>query len=453
MEGSSDIKELISLYRKQGMLYQVAEKIFSDSQLMALMKKTQGKIPIMFRSVDEYTCPVISGLGGTRESLAVSMNIALPDVKKHFVDAMANPLDVMAVSEGKCQRKVYYPPFRINDYFPIIKHYEHDGGAYFVSGILITKNHDDNYQSMSVRRMMYLGNNKFTILINPGKLRQELDYCRKKHISLDVAIMIGVVPAVFLASQLDSSLYDIDKMAVAGALLSKHLKCVHCKTVDLNVLSDAQIILEGKIHPDELHLEGPFGELGGYYGGVNNLPVLEVTCMTMQDNPYYQMLFPSGCEEKLPMAVNREIHLLKVVRRTVPNVTDVCLSMGGCGRFHAIVQIKKEKETDGKQAAIAAFASDADLKMVTVIDDDVNLFDPADVEWAICTRVQASQDISIIRGAAGSKLDPIYTLYGSSDKIGIDATKPLHDKRFNRTHVIGEDAIKITDFLRKVDEI
>jgi UbiD family decarboxylase len=136
------------------------------------------------------------------------------------------------------------------------------------------------------------------------------------------------------------------------------------------------------------------------------------------------------------MALVREVTLFTTVKQVVPNVKDVHITLGGIGRYHAIIQIDKKSEGDGKQAALAAFASDKDLKHVVVVNDDVNIYDHEDVEFAIATRVQADQDIFIVPGAKGSPLESSHNLRGVTAKMGIDATYPLkHKEHFKRTSI------------------
>jgi UbiD family decarboxylase len=221
-------------------------------------------------------------------------------------------------------------------------------------------------------------------------------------------------------------LYHTDKFDIAGALIGKSLDVVKCKTVDLEVLAEAEVVFEGRMLPHTREIEGPFGELAGYYGKQAPQPVIEISAVTYRNNPIWQTIHPSSHEELLPMAIVREATLLSTVRQVVPGIKDCVVTLNGASRCHAVIQIQKRHEGDGKQACLAAFASDKDLKHVVVVNDDVNIWDPNDVEWAIATRVQADQDIFIVPGAKGSPLEASHNLRGVSAKMGIDATYPLH---------------------------
>ncbi|MNC26035.1 Phenolic acid decarboxylase subunit C [compost metagenome] len=339
-------------------------------------------------------------------------------------------------------------PFRLTDHFPVCTYHKDDSGAYLVSGIVVVKERNGNKRYTSIRRMQLLEGNRASVLISSPELYQQYLEYEKQGEPMEIAVMFGIVPAVILSSQISTHLYHCDKLDVAGALLGHPLDVVQAKTVDLEVLAEAEVVLEGRILPYVREPEGPFGELAGYYGECTPQPVIEFSAITYRNQPIWQTIYPSGYEEHLPMALAREATLLSTVRQVVPEVLNVHLTVGGIGRYHAVISIRKRTEGDAKQALLAAFASDKDLKHVVVVDEDVNLFDPQDVEWAIATRVQADLDVFIVPGAKGSPLEPSHQLRGVSAKMGIDATYPLHAKEaYRRTSIPTDSHFNIKDYL------
>lgn len=147
------------------------------------------------------------------------------------------------------------------------------------------------------------------------------------------------------------------------------------------------------------------------------------------------------------MGIAREVGLLQTIRQTVPGVRAAYITPPSLGRLHAVVQVHKVAPTDGRQAALAAFASDKDLKHVVVVDDDIDPMDCEQVEWAIATRFQADGDLLVVPGCAGSPLEPSHLQRGATAKMGLDATYDHCDKRFVRTSVPGEDGIRLEDYL------
>lgn len=442
------LRSLLEEYEKSGVLKHVRVPVSSEHEVAAVMKKTRGEIPMVFEKVDNYTCPLVCGLGGTRELLARSMGIGADELVSHLRNAMISPLPVKRVQQAACQQNVVTPPFDLDAYFPVLKYYQKDSGRFLISGIMTA--HDRSGQKLytSIRRMQYLGKNRCTVLITSTEMKEQFAYYERQRKPMDIAFMFGVVPAVVLGSQISTHFYNMNKLDVTGALLGRPLDVTRCKTVEIDVLAEAEVVLEGRVTQWIKETEGPFGEMCSYYGRVSPQPVVEFTALTYRNNPVFQTFFPSGGEEKLPMAINREVTLYSTVQQTVPGIQAVHITPGGAGRLHAVIQIRKDGPGDGKQAALAAFASDKDLKHVVVVDEDVDLFDPAEVEWAIATRVQADRDIFIVGGASGSPLEPSHCLTGTTAKMGIDATCPLENKTFERTHIPGEDKIKLSDYIQ-----
>jgi 2,5-furandicarboxylate decarboxylase 1 len=432
----TNLRDLLTTWDKQGHLKHIKRTVDPIYELGAVVKATKGAQPLIFENVKGYSSPMVVGLGGDRKLVAESIGIGPHDFIPKIIDSIVAPIPVTEVSTGPVHENVVTGPFDLEDFFSILKYHAEDSGQYYVSGILVVKDLTGTKQYTSIRRMQYLGGNKTNILITSPELNAQYAEFEKRGEPMEVAVMFGVVPAVTLASQVSTHLYHTDKLNIAGALLGQSLEVVKCKTVDLDVLADAEIVLEGRMLPHERVLEGPFAELAGYYGGASPQPVIEFSAVTYRNNAINQTIMPASYEEKLPMALVREVTLFTTVRQVVPNIKDVHITLGGIGRYHAIIQIDKKSEGDGKQAALAAFASDKDLKHVVVVNDDVDIHNSEDVEFAIATRVQADQDIFIVPGAKGSPLESSHNIRGVTAKMGIDATYPLqHAHHFRRTSI------------------
>lgn len=440
------MRALLDDWENRGLLYKIKKEVDPLYELGAIINTKNGKQPFLFEKIKGYQSQMAAGLGGDRELLADSIGIPSSELIPKIIDSIVNPIPTTLKESGPVQENLVTGDFDLADLFPIPTYHAGDSGAYYVSGILIVKDVTGQKRYTSIRRMQYLGGNRTNILITSPELMEQYSYFERLGQPMEIAVMFGVVPAVVLSSQISTHLYHTDKLNVAGALLGQSLDVVRCKTVDLDVLAEAEIVFEGHMLPHEREMEGPFGELAGYYGTQSPQPIVEISAVTYRNQAINQTIFPSSYEERLPMALVREATLLSTVRQVVPNITGVHIPMGGVARFHAVIQIKKKSEGDGKQAALAAFASDKDLKHVVVVNDDVNIFDSDDVEWAVATRVQASEDIFIVPGAKGSPLESSHNLRGVTDKMGIDATYPLGKEELFRRTSIPID-INLADYL------
>lgn len=443
-----NIRQLLDYWEKSGTLLRMRREVDPHFELGAVVKKDRASHPFLFEKVKGYSAPMAVGLGGNKELIADSMGIAAADLLPALIRSIVQPIPTKSTGNAPVHQNVVTAPFDLKELFPICTYHALDSGQYYVSGVLVVKGEDGRKRYTSIRRMQYLGGNRTNILVSSPELRRQFQEFEERGEPLEIAVMFGVVPAVVLASQISTHLFHVDKLDVASALLGQPLEVARCKTVDLEVLAEAEVVFEGRVVPHAREEEGPFGELGGYYGPRSPQPVVEFSAVTYRNNPIWQTILPASCEEKVPMAIAREVTLLNSIRQVVAGVRDVHITMGGVGRYHAVIRIEKRTEGDGKQALLAAFASDKDLKHVVVVNEDVNLFDPLDVEWAIATRVQADQDVFIVPGAMGSPLEPSHNLRGVSAKMGIDATYPLYAaEHYRRTHIPGQDDIVLSHYL------
>jgi 2,5-furandicarboxylate decarboxylase 1 len=266
---------------------------------------------------------------------------------------------------------------------------------------------------------------------------------------LDAAIVIGVDPLTLLASQAIVPI-DHDELEIAGALHRQPLPVVKCKTSDIRVPAEAEIVIEGRFLPGVREPEGPFGEFPQTYGTRADREVMEVVAVTHRRDAIFHTIVGGGLEHLILGAIPKEATLLAHLRRLFPQVLDVHLSPGGTMRFHLFVKIRKDQEGQGKNVILGAFAGSFDLKHVVVVDEDVDIHNPTEVEWAIATRFQADRDLLIVSESQGSKLDPS-NRNGVGAKMGLDATKPLDAEAmtFTRIRVPGEEAVDVAEVLKR----
>jgi len=165
-------------------------------------------------------------------------------------------------------------------------------------------------------------------------------------------------------------------------------------------------------------------DITGTYDSVRMQPVIRFTGMYTRRDPIYHSILPGGNEHRVLMGVPYEPIIFRAVS-SVTTAKNVVLTTGGCGYFHAVVQVRKSTQGDAKNAILAALSAHTSLKHVVVVDEDIDPADPAEVEYAIATRVRGDRDIVVIPGARGSSLDPCRMADGTNVKVGVDATMPL----------------------------
>jgi UbiD family decarboxylase len=239
---------------------------------------------------------------------------------------------------------------------------------------------------------------------------------------LDIAICIGNAPNVLAAAATSVEL-GVNELEIANALES--LQVVRARTVDLMVPAETEFVLEGTIYLDRQRSEGPFVDLTETYDVVRQQPVFILKAVTHRKDAIWHALLPGALEHKLLMGMPREPTIFQKVNQVV-RCLDVNVNPGGASWLHAIVQIDKQHEGDGLKAIEAAFAGHRSCKHVFVVDQDIDIYDPLSVEWAMATRFQGDRDMVVKDKAPGSSLDPS-SEPGSylMTRVGFDLTAPL----------------------------
>jgi 2,5-furandicarboxylate decarboxylase 1 len=209
-------------------------------------------------------------------------------------------------------------------------------------------------------------------------------------------------------------------------------------------------VIEGRILPKVREPEGPFGEFPQYYGPRADREVIQVDAVTHRKHAIFHTIVGGGVEHLVLGEVPREATLLEHLQRSFPGVRDVRLTRGGTCRYHLVVKIDKRSNGEPKNIIMGAFGGHYDVKQVTVVDLDVDIDNPHEIEWAIATRFQADRDLLVVSGAQGSKLDPS-SQEGISAKMGIDATKPVEAElmKFKRIRVKGLEDIDLSRVLEQ----
>ena len=310
--------------------------------------------------------------------------------------------------------------------FPVMKFYPKDAGKYITAGIVFAR--FDGVENASIHRMLVLDENRVAARLVEGRHTYNMHRAAlERGEKLPVAVAIGVHPAVTFAST--TRVPPGMELSYAAELSGGSIKVSRCGNGVL--VPDAEIILEGFIGADRAR-EGPFADITGTYDDVRQEPVIEFTGMQVREDPIYASILPGGDEHKMLMGVPYEPIIYRAVAG-VTRVRNVHLTRGGCGYLHAVIQIKKATQGDGKSAILAALAAHTSLKHVVVVDEDIDPFDPHDVEYAIATRVRGDRNLLVVTGARGSSLDPCQAEDGTNVKVGVDATVAMgEEERFRR---------------------
>ncbi len=423
MSAALSLRTWLDWLRARGELEVVSRPVSARFEVAALAHRYDGQKAVLCLHVDGHPMPVVANSATRRDLYASALGVEPRDLLDRIAGAVDAPRPCTVVERAPVQEVVVSEEVDLGALLPVPVHHERDAGPYITAGVVVARDPETGRRNASIHRLQLLGPRELGILILPRHLWHLYLSQEARSAPLEVAVVIGLDPITLLASQAIAPL-GVDELEIASALHPSPLPVVRCRSVDLEVPAEAEIVLEGIIPPAVRKLEGPFGEFPRYYGPPSEKPVVEVRTVTHRRDALYQTILPAGREHLLLGGIAREAALLRALRASVPAVTGVHLTPGGACRYHAVVSVRKRHEGDPRTVMFATFAALPEIKHVIVVDDDIDIYDGDEVEWAIATRCQADRDVVIVPRAKGSELDPSAE-GGLSAKMGIDATVPL----------------------------
>jgi len=409
------LRDHLKQIREQGKLLQITKPVSKHLQTAGILKVSEPE-PVIFQSIIECDYTVMGNLFCTKASFADYLGIPQQDIIPTLTRAIDEHKPPQVVSSAPCQEVVIRQPNL--DKLPILFHCEGDGGPYITSGVMVA-GYPEYGQNLDFHRCMQFSKREMAVRVVKTR---HFDIFLQDQGAVDVAICIGVAPNILVAGATSVEI-GVDELDIANAL--EPFNVVKTLTSDLMIPTEAEFVIEGTIYRDRRHAEGPFVDLTETQDVVRQEPVMEVKCITHRENPYWHALLPGGLEHKLLMGMPREPTIFREVNQVV-KCLDVNINPGGCSWLHAIVQIKKEQEDDGRKAIQAASQGHRSCKHIFVVDEDIDIYDPLSVEWAMATRFQADRGLVMLGRERGSSLDPSATP-GTYDtcKVGFDLTAPL----------------------------
>src|SRR5215831_7591771 len=434
---AQDLRSYLDLVkrRKPGDFEIVSRAVDPRFEITALVVKLEreGKRRpvLLFENVKGTRFPVLTNLHASRPRLAAAMNAAPEATQATYLRAMEKPVVPKLVPSGPVH-DVVLEGDQVNLYeLPQIVHHEGDAGAYVTAAISFAK--DPTRDTTSIH-------------LTTGEHLWEFErIAEARDEPLPLALVIGVHPAIALGALAIGSI-DEDERGIMGGLLGEPLELVKCRTSDVLVPAHAELVLECEILPRERTPEGPFGEFTGYSLGERQREIVHVRAITHRRDALFQDITVAHLDHMLLSTIPMEANLFRAVRAMVPSVKAVRVP----GPFTCFVSIEQRIPGQGKNAILAALGADLYMKRIVVVDEDVDVFDDRQVNWAIATRCQPDRDITIITNARGSDLDPSARDDGHTAKWGVDATAKPSLAAYTPRHRVPADVwkrIDLKDFL------
>jgi len=409
-------REYINKIDKEGLLRKVDLEVSKKLEISGILKEIEPT-PVLFNNVKESEFRVVGNVFCTKDVISSYFGVTPADLIPMLSKAIDEMSEPEIVANAPCQEVVETDVDL--DKIPILFHCDKDGGNYISSAVVVTRDPDYG-QNLDFHRAMQYSKDKFATRIVKGRHFYKF---LEKNGEVEVAFCIGNTPNILIAGATSVDI-GVDELHIANAL--EPIKVVKANSVDLLIPAEAEFVLEGKVYFEERHAEGPFVDLTETLDIIREEPVFEVKKITHRKEAIWQALLPGALEHKILMGMPREPTIFNKVNATGVKCLDVNISPGGSSWLHAIVQIDKKTEEDGKKAIEGTFVGHTSCKHVFIVDKDINIYDPLSVEWALATRFQGDIRMVIKDKEPGSSLDPSAEPGTKmTTKIGFDLTKPL----------------------------
>ncbi|HEY9616421.1 MAG TPA: UbiD family decarboxylase [Microcoleaceae cyanobacterium] len=450
-----DLRGFIKLLEQRGQLRRISALVDPDLEIAEISNRMLqcGGPALLFEQVKGSPYPVATNLMGTVERICWSMNMQQPEELEDLGKRLAMlqqpkpPKKIgQAIEFGKvlfdvlkakpqrdlfpaCQQVVVKDEAVDLNQIPMIRPYVGDAGKIVTLGLVITKDCETGTPNVGVYRLQLQSKNTMTVhwlSVRGGArhLRKAAEQGKK----LEVAIALGVDPLIIMAAATPIPV-DLSEWLFAGLYGGSGVNLAKCKTVDLEVPADSEFVLEGTITPGEMLPDGPFGDHMGYYGGVEDSPLIRFHCLTHRKDPVYLTTFsgrPPKEEAMMAIALNRIY--TPILRQQIPEIVDFFLPMEALSYKAAVISIDKAYPGQARRAALAFWSALPQFtytKFVIVVDKSINIRDPRQVVWAISSKVDPSRDVFILPDTPFDTLDFASQKLGLGGRMGIDATTKM----------------------------
>ena len=426
-----DLREFLKILEEEHELQKIKVEVDPTHELGAICKihnERPNSPALLFENLKGHTIPVVGQLLASDRRVALALGLSQENVFNETVQRASNPIAPKLVSKGASQDVVLEGADVDLTKLPLCTNNPRDGGPYITAGHVIIK--DPEYgMNLSIYRMMLVSKNEVTLRFTPG--HDGYDFMKnaekRGQKKFEVAVCIGVPPAVYVASQFEPRIgvYELD---IAGGLVGESVEVVKCRTIDLEVPALAEIVLEGELTiPAKTGDEGPFGEFCGYTTAqVPNERIMTVKAVTHRKNPVYHNIWlgKPPHEHLYVDALTYAVAAYQELKPAYPALKKAYAPPWGVS-IVLLLQLEKRLMRPGivdNILAASLYTRSGKWKHVFVLDEDVVLEDPNEVLWALTTRFQPATDMFIIPRGITSSLEPSATVDGLTSKLMLDLT-------------------------------
>jgi len=407
---SQAFRDFLTTLEGEGQLHRVRRSVDPRFEIAAVLMERMAGAAQLFESVQGHTIPVVGNVFNSRDRLATALDVPRADLHRFILQALRRPIaPVMHEGPAPVQEVVHEGPLDLPSLLPAPTWFERESGPYITAGVIVAKDPETGRRNISIARLRLDGGGRIMAGIAKNHhLNILADKAAAMGRALPIAVAIGNCAQVLLGSQMYLGLGD-DEYDVAGGLLGEPLRLVKCRTVDLEVPADAEIVLEGELRGDDPVAEGPVSEFHGFYVDYGPGTGGDIHCVTHRKSPVFQAILPAFTPEHCLLgAVAIEAVTCDALQRVIPAVRRVLVTAGGMGRLHAIISMHRPRPGEGKRAILLAMGQVNLFKNVIVVDDDIDAEDPVAVEWSLAARFRGHEDLIVLPGVKADRCDPVH---------------------------------------------
>ncbi|ENN86008.1 Putative 3-octaprenyl-4-hydroxybenzoate carboxy-lyase [Rhizobium freirei PRF 81] len=416
------MRSFLAALENKGELHHVERNVDTRFEIASVLSLRERGPAQLFTRVNDATMSVVGNLYNDRGRFACALDVPRAGLDALCVSALERPIAPKIVEDAPVQQIVHRQPLDIGSLLPVPHWFEREAAPYITAGVIVAKDPETGRRNVSIARLRLEGGNRLMAGIAKNHhLARIAEKAHHRGHDLEIAVAIGNHAAVLLGSQMYVGLGD-DEFDIVGGLLGEPVELVKCKTVDLEVPAHAEIVLEGRLRPADLIEEGAVSEFPGFYVYYGPGIGVEIGCVTHRADAIYQAILPGyAAEHCLLGAVAIGATLTRDLQRSIPAVRRVFVADGGMGRLHAIITMHRPRLGEGKRAVILAMGLVNLLKLVTVVEDDIDPEDPRQVEWSLAARFRGHEDLLVLPGVRADRCDPLHEDLVVT-KIGMIAT-------------------------------
>jgi len=429
-----DFREFLDTLRRHGELIDVnrpIDLVYDVAKALKQSNACNGPAFVFNQNGTEY--PLVAGVYSTRSKALLAFEATEDTIFEKVLSGLDYPIAPKHISgEALCHEVVLTGDALDITRFPIPTYSPKDGGPFITPGIVVSKDPESGVPDIGHYRFQVLGADRLGFFAQRfHRFGKNIAKAERLGITLQGALLIGVDPVLAYACQVQCS-DSTNDWEVAGGLRGAPVELVHCKTVDIEVPAHAEVVVEFEVDLARTALEGPLGEYTGYYPPASVKPTARITAITHRQKPYFQGLLTGMpvTENHILKQIPFEASFWRALKLQFPTVEKVAITASGGVQFYAVIAMKPRFAGEAKQAIMAAMASNVRPKWVIVVEPDIDVHDPSDVEWAMALRVRPERDVFVMNGLPAGPADPSVDAKGPlvthlSSAVGIDATRPV----------------------------